>query len=108
MRILYNGTYLMNGNDDYALSLLVQRNFNEGIVKQLPTDIKVARKFGEWGDANDPTNHQLHESGIVYIENNPYLLTVMTKGPAVQPLAHVISDISNIVYNKMKVIQTQP
>ncbi|MEO5570549.1 MAG: serine hydrolase [Bacteroidia bacterium] len=105
MRVLYNASYVNNENAEYALSLLVQSDFNEGIVKQLPPDIKVARKFGEWGNSKDSNNHQLHESGIVYINKNPYLITIMTKGRHVLPLPQAVSDISKLVYDRMSVKQ---
>jgi beta-lactamase class A len=105
LRLLYNATYLSDVDAEYALSLLVQCDFKDGMIKQLPPDVKVAHKFGENGKADDPTNHQLHESGIVYLQNNPYLISIMTKGRNVQPLPQVISDISKLVYDRMAVKQ---
>jgi beta-lactamase class A len=101
MRMLYNATFINNEDADFALSLLAQSDFKDGIVNQLPPDIKVAHKFGEWGNPKDPYNHQLHESGIVYLGDNPYLITVMTKGSNVQQLPQVISDVSKLVYDRM-------
>jgi len=101
-RVLYNATYISNENADYALTLLVQSDFKEGILKELPADIKVAHKFGETGDHNDPTDHQLHESGIIYFNQSPFLVTVMTKGPDVKQLPEVISEISKRVFDRMK------
>jgi len=101
MRVLYNSSFLNIDNSEFALSLLSQSDFKEGIVKPLPAETQVAHKFGEWGKPDDPTNHQLHESGIVYIANSPYIITIMTKGRNVQPLPHILSDISALVYNRM-------
>jgi hypothetical protein len=60
--------------------------------------VKVAHKFGEAGSA---VEHQLHESGIFYLKGNPYLLTVMTKGPDVARLPEVIAKISKKVFENM-------
>ncbi|HYV92087.1 MAG TPA: serine hydrolase [Chitinophagales bacterium] len=98
MRILYSSSYLNIESSEFALVLLTQSTFKNGMLQQLPSDLKVAHKFGE----NFKNNlHQLHESGIVYIENHPYLLTVMTKGNDVNVLPAVISELSKKVYDAM-------
>jgi beta-lactamase class A len=95
MRVLYNSTYVNATNSDYALSLLSESSFDSGMKNKLPANILVARKFGE---ANRAGNRELHESGIVYCENKPYLLIVMSKGFDVKALATMISDISESVF----------
>jgi beta-lactamase class A len=101
-RVLYTATYLDMEDADHALSILSQTSFQEGLLKELPQGIKVAHKFGEWGEPVPGALHQLHESGIVYLEGNPYLITVMTKGKEVKNLPSVISQVSKMVYEKMK------
>jgi beta-lactamase class A len=95
MRVLYNCTYLNPTNSDYALSVLSESSFDKGLTGKLPDNIVVARKFGEAVRAG---NRELHESGIVYCENKPYLLIVMSKGYDVTALANMISDISESVF----------
>jgi beta-lactamase class A len=95
---LYNGSYLNFDNSDYALSLLSECDFKEGLLKGIPQDVKVAHKFGEKGDL---TNHAFHETGIVYIHNSPYLITVMTQGSNQTKLPNVLKEISAIVYQNM-------
>jgi beta-lactamase class A len=95
MRVLYNSTYVNPTNSDYALGLLSESSFDSGMKNKLPANILVARKFGE---ANRGGNRELHESGIVYCENKPYLLIVMSKGFDVKALAGMISDISESVF----------
>ena len=68
------------------------------MTKNLPDSIRVAHKFGESGTL---TEHQLHESGIVYLQHNPYLITIMTKGPDVKKLPDVLSAISKSVFDDM-------
>jgi hypothetical protein len=97
-RVLYNSSYLSNEMSEYALELLSQSDFNDGIVKKLDKNIIVARKFGERGiDAS----RELHEYGIVYLHDRPYLLGIMTRGRDYNELEEVISDISLMAYEEM-------
>lgn len=96
--VLYNASYLSRSSSEYALQLLSECDFKEGMVKELPKNIAVAHKFGEWGN-NKLNVHVLSESGIVYYNDKPYLLTVMTKGANVKNLAPEISKISKMTYD---------
>ena len=97
-RVLYNASYISNDLSEYALELLSQSDFNDGIVKKLDKNIVVARKFGERGI---DTTRELHEFGIVYLHNRPYLLGIMTRGRDYKQLEEVVSDISMIAYEEM-------
>jgi beta-lactamase class A len=98
MRAIYNASYLNEENSEYAAELLSQTDFKEGIQKGIPANVKLAHKFGETGN---PQELQLHESAIVYLNNKPYLLTVMTKGKDNKTLAQLIAQISTTVYQQM-------
>lgn len=100
LRILYNSSYLNYNLSQYALELLTKSKFNKGLTKVIPGEVKVAHKFGESGDKN---NVQLHEEGIVYVNNNPYLLVVMTKGKDFGKLSECIASLSSAVYTKFAV-----
>ena len=100
LMVLYNATYLPQKASEYSLELLTQSAFKGGMVKGIPKDIRVAHKFGEWGDIKRNI-HELHESGIVYIAEKPYLLTVMTRGDNTEKLSEEISKISAYVYEMM-------
>ena len=95
MRVLYNATYLNAEHSDYALELLTESSFQDGIVNKLPGNVSVAHKFGEM--VKDQ-KRELHESGIIYCDNQPYMLIVMTKGYNVQQLANFISTISDAIF----------
>lgn len=98
---LYNGSYLNFDNSEYALSLLSQTDFSEGIMKGIPTSTRVCHKFGEKG--SDETHiHNFSETGIVYVNNSPYLVTIMTKGNNKNKLPKVIQTISAEVYNNIE------
>ncbi len=98
MRAIYNAGYLSIEDSEFAGELLSQSNFKDGILLGLPPNTKVAHKFGESGNQ---TVKQLHESAIVYLDNQTYLLTVMTKGTENKKLSKLIGEISQIVYNYM-------
>ena len=96
--VIYNAGIVSIASSEYAASLLTESDFKDGIVKNLPPDVKVAHKFGEWGNGYEK---ELHETGIVYIADNPYILTVMTNGQDWNTLSGVISQVSKLVYDHM-------
>lgn len=95
---LFYATYVSRTNSEFGMELLTQCDFKDGMTKELPASVRVAHKFGEWGD-NRINVHELHEVGIVYLEGKPYLLTVMTRGNYTKDLTAVISKISRLVYD---------
>ena len=98
LRVLYNGTYLSATSSEFALSLLAQSDFKEGLLKNLPPDLKIAHKFGEYFNGN---NCELHETGIFYVGESAYQLTVMTKGNDMAFLSNVLGTISKMVYDNL-------
>jgi beta-lactamase class A len=98
-RVLYYATYLNKDYSEKALQLLSQAEFKQGLVNTLPKDIVVAHKFGEREMGNGI--HQLHDCGIIYYPNNPYLLCVMTRGTDFNDLATTIQQISDKIYQSV-------
>ncbi|MEP7165405.1 MAG: serine hydrolase [Ferruginibacter sp.] len=101
MRVLYNASYLNISDSEFCTELLSHSDFTQGLVSGLPKDVKVAHKFGEAGDGSSA---HFSESGIIYIRNSPYLITVMTKGKDNKVLPSVISDISKTVFEAINSI----
>ncbi len=99
MKALYNSSYLNPSRSEYALDLMTRSVFGQGLAAGLPAGTAIAHKFTE---AGDPEEAQLHETGLVYMEGYPYLITVMTRGARSEPLASAISSISLLVYERMK------
>jgi beta-lactamase class A len=95
MKALYFGSYLSQSSSEFCNSLLTECDYKDGLLKGIPAKVPVAHKFGEFGDGQ---SYELHESGIVYIKNNPYIITVMTKGYDRKQLSEVISKVSGMVY----------
>lgn len=94
-RVLYNASYLDRDNSEKALELLSRIKFKRGIVATIPNNIIVAHKFGE---RTYDGIKQLHDCGIVYYPNRPYLLCIMTKGDNFDNLEKTIQDISELLY----------
>lgn len=99
-RILYNATYLSKEGSEAALDLLARSEFRAGLVGGVPAGVVVAHKFGE---KSDPATgaFQLHDCGIVYFPENPYLLCVMSRGPSFESLDDVVRGVSRIVYGEV-------
>lgn len=99
-RILFNGTYLNKELSEKALQILTQSTFKDGLRAGVPLDIAIAHKFGEreFGENNEK---QLHDCGIIYYPEKPYVLCLMTRGSDFEKLADVIKNISLLVYQKI-------
>lgn len=96
-RILYNASYLSREYSQKALELLSEVDFENGIRAGVPSNIRVANKFGE---RNFQGRKQLHDCGIVYYPNNPYLLCIMSRGDDFSEMAQSIKDVSSLVYRE--------
>lgn len=98
-RLLYNSSFLNKKNSEKLLGFLSESTFNQGLRAGLPVDTKLAHKFGE-REISATGEKQLHDCGIVYYPENPYLLCVMTKGKNMTDLTNIIKYISNEVYKE--------
>ncbi len=102
LRVLYNSSYLDIEHSEKILELLSSSTFKEGLVSGVPAGTKIAHKFGE-ATQIDPTTkttvkHELHDCGIIYRQDNPYILCVMTEGSDFQSLENIIAEISKITW----------
>jgi beta-lactamase class A len=94
-RILYNASYLGQPMSEKGLALLTRTEFRDGLVAGLPADVRVAHKFGQ-GRLGDVVT--LHDCGIVYHPQRPYVLCVMTEGRQIRDLERTIADVSRLVH----------
>lgn len=94
LRILYNSTYLTPENSEFALSLLSETKYDDGIAKYMDKNLQLIHKFGERNISTDP---QLHETAIIYLKDNPILLTIMTKGNDYNKLGEEIAELSKLI-----------
>lgn len=95
-RVLYNASYLNREASDWALDILSKSEFRTGLVAGVPPNVTVSHKFGEKSEADGTV--QLHDCGIIYYPQHPYLLCVMSQGPNFEVLDDVIAEISRISY----------
>lgn len=101
-RILFNASYLSKQMSEKALGYLAESDFKQGLVGGLPQGVAVAHKFGEWESGDNKEIKELHDCGIVYYPNHPYLLCVMTKGRSFEFLDDAIRNISYVVYEGIR------
>jgi beta-lactamase class A len=104
-RILYNASFLNRDYSEQALQNLSRSDFQKGIAAGISSNIEVAHKFGErFIETNgEPTNQnsrekQLHDCGIVYVPNHPYLICIMSKGDNFDDLSQAIQEISHVIH----------
>lgn len=103
-KVLYNGTYLSHDLSEQALSLMSESSFTDGLAAGVPSSTPIAHKFGIVGISSGgvDTEHELHDCGIVYAPNNPYLLCVMTRGASsLTDMEGTIADVSKAVYQRV-------
>lgn len=98
LRVLYNATYVGEEMSEFALSLMIQSKFKDGLVKPIPAGIMIAHKFGERGKNSVM---DFSESGIIYDKKEPYLLTIMTRGSDMKEQSKVISELSGEVFHSL-------
>lgn len=97
-RILFNASYLDQGMSEKALKLLSKSQYYKGLVAGIPENITTAHKFGE-RQFLPSKEKQLHDCGIVYFPDKPYLLCVMSRGNDFSSLTNFIKQVSKIVYD---------
>ncbi len=97
---LYHSSYLTDkDSSEYALDILSGSDFTNGLSLGLPDGIRVAHKFGERSGAG--INYkQLHDCGIVYYPENPYLVCIMTQGYSFDKLTKTIGLFSKMIYEE--------
>lgn len=100
-RVLFGSTYLSERYSSKALALLAQAKYTTGLVAGVPSNLQVAHKYGIRAvvDPTPENPNQLHDCGIVYYPNHPYLLCVMTKGLDLAKEQEAIQEISSAAYS---------
>ncbi|MDA8101185.1 MAG: class A beta-lactamase-related serine hydrolase [Nitrospiraceae bacterium] len=97
-RVLFNASYLSHGSSERALGYLSRSPYADGIRSGLPQGVSVASKFGEFSAGS----YQLHEFGVVYYPDHPYLLGIVTKGGTPVSLPHVLQELSKAIYGELE------
>lgn len=102
-RILYNASYLNREMSELALEILSVSEYKNGIVAGVPSNIVVAHKFGErsFVEKGDEKQTQLHDCGIIYYPEKPYILCIMTRGTDFLAQENSIRELSKLVYDQI-------
>jgi beta-lactamase class A len=102
-RVLYNATYLSKDYSERALELLAKSKVS-GIRDGVPEGTKVSQKFGErsvYDQSGNLVTRELHDCGIVYKPDSPYLICIMSRGKSdFNTLMKNIKDLSAIAYKE--------
>jgi beta-lactamase class A len=101
LRALYNASYLNITHSEMATELMSTCDFKDGFYKGLPEKTKLAHKYGMAMYNNE---HELSESGIIYINDKAYVLTVMTRGKDFNPLPGILQQTCQLVYSRIAAI----
>jgi len=75
LRVLYTSSYLERENTEKILDLMAKENFHEYLSQGIPSEITFAHKYGE-----NKTESIFADSGIVYQDGHPFMITVILKG----------------------------
>lgn len=90
-RSLYSASYLNREYSQIILDMLSKATNGLYLDKGLPDDAAFAHKFGENAEINT-----FADSGIVYLPNRPYLVTVMYKGDGSESKKQVDDFFENV------------
>jgi beta-lactamase class A len=105
-RVLFNASYLNEEMSEKALRYLSKSEFRDGMASGIPQNIEIACKHGERTifvtvNGEEEEVYQLHEFGIIYHPNRPYLVGIMARGDDFNSLMKVIRDITRLVYEEV-------
>lgn len=99
-RILFNASFIDQNNSEKALNILSKTQYYKGLVAGVPENITVAHKFGE-RQYLPSKEKQLHDCGIVYLPDKPYLICVMSRSNDFDQASSFIKEISKTVYDHL-------
>ena len=106
-RVLFNASYLNEEMSEKALRYLARSTFREGMAAGVPHDVNLASKAGErvlpvMDSEGTPSEVlQLHEFGIIYHPERPFLLGITAWGDDFPELARAIRDVTKLVYTEL-------
>jgi beta-lactamase class A len=111
-RVLFNASYLSEEMSEKALRYLSKSTFRDGMSSGIPPNIDIASKHGERTisikeDGEEKELTQLHEFGIIYHPNRPFILGIMVRGDDFDNLVKAIREITHLVYEEVD-LQSQP
>lgn len=97
LRTLYNASFLTDNSSQKLISFLVDEPFEDYLKSGLAKNVKFAHKIGV-----DTEKKVYLDSGVVYLEDRPYILIVMTKTKEELEAKAIMKDVSEHVFNYVK------
>jgi beta-lactamase class A len=102
LRVLYTSNFLKPENSQKILEYMSNSIFKDYLSQGIPKDIKFAHKYGENKDYDI-----FADSGIVYVQGKPYMISVIIKGKDSSPetrewVVNLMKEISERAYNVSK------
>lgn len=100
-RMLYSSTFINEEHSQDLLTILTKTIFPYGIRQSLPSRVSFAHKWGVYNFPKNPDGTQLqelHDCGIVYDPETPFLICIMTEGYDQQVLVNFMADVAKIIY----------
>lgn len=97
-RILYNASFLDRKNSEILLGMMSRAEYDRALVAGVPEGVVVSHKFGESGDHEE---RQIHDCGIVYYPEHPYLVCVMSRGADAAKLETSIASVAEFLSGRL-------
>jgi beta-lactamase class A len=94
---LYNASYLDREHSQKLLDLLARTHFESFIDEEVPPEVVFSHKIGEAYE-----QRIFLDSGIVYVPNRPYLITVLVQtaeGSGIEKAKEIMGELSKAAYN---------
>lgn len=100
-RALYTSSFLKRVNSEMIMSWLDESQFNDFLAKHIDPNLPFPHKYGE-----NLLLNVYADSGIVYLEGRPYMITVMVQGGSGQPILEAKNEATNFMQSISKEVYT--
>lgn len=100
-RALYTSSFLKRVNSEMIMSWLDESQFNDFLAKNIDPSIPFPHKYGE-----NLLLNVYADSGIVYLEDRPYMITVMVQGSSEQDIIEAQNDATNFMQSISQEVYT--
>lgn len=97
-RILFNASFLDRSDSERILEMLSRARYDRALVAGAPDGVPVSHKFGESGTL---VERQIHDCGIIYYPDHPYLLCVMSRGADAGKLETSIASVAAFLSDRL-------
>ena len=92
-RALYSSSYLSPENSQRLIKIMTKSSAKNYLAPGIPESVEFSHKIGVLHDEKTYA-----DAGIVYVQNRPYILVVMTKNYSQQESEEIMKDISEKAY----------